>query len=140
MDEFMAKLCELLSEQFIEQKSVSPVLLFSKPGGIEVLPLGEMIDHKDFVAALIRKLRSMSPQVCFVSECWVVTDAKKGVVPSKHPDREEIVMVMTYEGLDVGFWSAPILRSGDWAELGKWEKKDCDHIEGRMVEGPPSWN
>jgi hypothetical protein len=146
--DFITTVMSKVSENFMDEKSVEPMVIIVDGERAMAIPVGVLISNqeKELVANIIAGARGVASLVIFVTEAWMVKiKGKKNTLTGSlenHPDRSEKAFLITYEKENVNAWSADIMRSGDWAELGKWEQFDAE-IEGVLVpapKNPPEWN
>jgi hypothetical protein len=99
-------------------------------------------EGKNLISRLLGQVRTAYQMSAMVSEAWVVK-AKVGeqinVPLSNHPDREEVVLLTFYFGMEVTSIMAPIIRTGSKPILGPWAPIDGDK-SGRFIDSPADWN
>ena len=149
---FEDKLKALVSDTFQREKGIDPVIFVedkednTRLGVIQVGHLMNEIESKDILSQVIGRLRVFHPTVVFVTEVWMVQveegEDVTGVVPSEREDRVERLAMYLYKGDQNTTLVADILRSGDWAELGKWQEveKGVGRFSGNKPQPPPEWN
>jgi hypothetical protein len=117
------------------EEDIMPVLLFTGPYGMGVMPLLDMEDDaaKDALAEMMTTTLACSraDQALMITCSWMVHATKpKGdkslldVMPSEHPDRVEVItaMYMTAGEKTESITSAVIIRHPDKPpELGPWD-------------------
>jgi hypothetical protein len=134
------------------EDDIMPIFLWLGPYGMGLMPMLGMRDGraKDRLAGAMEAVLvvSRATEAAFVSTSWMVavksdesgTGPAKwdGVIPSEHPDRQEVITVMHHgESGVAAFGQAPVTRHPDRPpELGRWETMQREGIKmgGRFGE------
>jgi hypothetical protein len=129
-------------ENFLQSGYVSPILLAVRPDDTMMfLSCGPLMEDKDKLAEVIEDARMHLPLVAFVTESWMVKGKDLSVQPKDHPDREEVVMAVFYQGMKSKVVLAKIHRPvGCSPHLGEWEDQEELELGGRLCRPPAQWN
>ena len=131
-------------ENFLQSGHIAPVLLaVTSDESFTVLPCRELMEDKDKLAEIIEDARVHLPLVAFVTESWMVAGKGKdlSIQPKDQPEREEVVMVVFYQGMEAKVVLAKICRPiGCSPHLGEWEDQQELELGGRLCRPPAQWN
>ena len=141
--EFVDQELNLISAMFAVQKEIYPMAVLVKDDKRYGIPVRyENAAHKDIVSQGIKDLvKASEPDiVIYMAEAWVIVIKDKSdrlslPVPSKHPDRTEIVVVQIEFKTGEKFGcQAQILRDHGTPRLDKFEVLVTDVTMGRFVD------